>query len=76
MGRGTRQLSNLCRSSAHRLGKPLEIETVLDLGIQIADASRGLTADLSYTLSRSEGNASDSGAFAESWTTLWNQDPL
>jgi hypothetical protein len=37
--------------------------------------ARGLTADLSYTLSRSEGNASDSGAFAESWTTLWNQDP-
>jgi hypothetical protein len=38
-------------------------------------AARGLTADLSYTLSRSEGNASDSGAFAESWTTLWTQDP-
>src|SRR5438094_493033 len=35
----------------------------------------GLTTDLSYTLSRSEGNASDSGAFVESWTTLWNQDP-
>jgi hypothetical protein len=35
----------------------------------------GFTTDLSYTLSRSEGNASDSGAFAESWTTLWNQDP-
>jgi hypothetical protein len=35
----------------------------------------GLTADLNYTLSRSEGNASDGGAYAEAWTTLWNQDP-
>ncbi len=37
--------------------------------------SHGLTADLNYTLSRAQGNASDAGAFAESWTTLWNQDP-
>jgi hypothetical protein len=37
--------------------------------------AHGLTADVNYTLSRSEGNASDVGAFAESWTTLWNQDP-
>jgi carboxypeptidase family protein len=35
----------------------------------------GFTTDLSYTLSRSEGNASDSGAFVESWTTLYSQDP-
>jgi len=35
----------------------------------------GLTTDLNYTWSRSEGNASDGGAYAEAWTTLWNQDP-
>jgi hypothetical protein len=37
--------------------------------------AHGLTADVNYTLSRSEGNASDVGAFAESWTTLQAQDP-
>jgi hypothetical protein len=37
--------------------------------------AHGLTADVNYTLSRSEGNASDGGAYAEAWSTLWNQDP-
>ena len=37
--------------------------------------AHGLTADLNYTFSRSEGNGSDGGAYTESWGTDWTQDP-
>lgn len=36
----------------------------------------GLTADLNYTLSRSEGTASSAGAYVDAWSgTLFTQDP-